>query len=31
MERDKGKNINNRNQGYMGSSETSSPTTAYPG
>ena len=31
MTRGKGKNISNRNQGYMASSETSSPNTASPG
>jgi hypothetical protein len=31
MSRGKGKNINNRNQGYLASSESSSPTTASPG
>jgi hypothetical protein len=30
MARDKGKNISNRNQGYLESSETSSPTTPNP-
>ena len=29
--RGKGKNISNRNQGYLGSSEHSFPTTASPG
>ena len=28
--RDKGKNISNRNQGYLASSEPSSPTTVSP-
>jgi hypothetical protein len=27
----KGKNISNRNQGYLASSETTSPTTVSPG
>ena len=31
MVRGKGKNISNRNQGYLASSEPSSPTTASPG
>jgi hypothetical protein len=31
MARSKGKNISNRNQGYLASSEPSSPTTASPG
>ena len=31
MARGKGKNISNRNQGYLASSEPSSPTTASPG
>ena len=31
MERGKGKNISNRNQGYVALSEPSSPTTASPG
>ena len=31
MERGKGKNISNRNQGYLASSEPSSPMTASPG
>ena len=31
MERGKGKNISNSNQGYLTSSEPSSPTTASPG
>jgi hypothetical protein len=31
MARGKGKNISNRNQGYLASSESSSPTTASPG
>ena len=31
MVRGKGKNINNRNQGYLASSEPSSPTTRSPG
>jgi hypothetical protein len=31
MERVKGKNISNRNQGYLASSEPSSPTTVSPG
>jgi hypothetical protein len=31
MARSKGKNINNRNQGYLASSECSSPTTASLG
>jgi hypothetical protein len=31
MERVKGKNISNRNQGYVASSEPSSPTTVSPG
>jgi predicted transcriptional regulator len=31
MARGKGKNINNRNQGYLASSEPSSPTIASPG
>jgi hypothetical protein len=31
MARDKSKNIRNRNQGYMTSSEPSHPTTANPG
>jgi hypothetical protein len=31
MVRGKGKNISNRNQGYLASSELSSPTTASPG
>ena len=31
MTRGKGKNISNRNQGYLASSEPSSPTTASPG
>jgi hypothetical protein len=30
MARGKGKNISNRNQGYLASSELSSPTTASP-
>jgi hypothetical protein len=30
MARGKGKNISNRNQGYLASSEPSSPTTASP-
>jgi hypothetical protein len=30
MVRDKGKNISNRNQGYLASSETSSLTTVSP-
>ena len=30
MDRGKGKNISNRNQGYLASSEPSSPTTASP-
>jgi hypothetical protein len=31
MARDKGKNISNRNQGYLASSESSSPNMASPG
>jgi hypothetical protein len=31
MERGKSKNISNRNQGFLASSEHSSPTTASPG
>jgi hypothetical protein len=31
MSRGKGKYISNRNQGYLASSESSSPTTASPG
>jgi hypothetical protein len=31
MVRDKGKNINNRNQSYLELSEPSSPTTMSPG
>jgi hypothetical protein len=31
MVRGKGKDISNRNQGYLASSEPSSPTTASPG
>jgi hypothetical protein len=31
MDRGKGKNISNRNQGYLASSEPSSPTTARSG
>ena len=31
MEKLKGNNISNRKQGYMASSETSSPTTVNPG
>ena len=31
MARAKGKNINNRNQGYLSSAEPRSPTTASPG
>ena len=31
MARGKGKNISNRNQGYLASSELSSPTTTSPG
>ena len=31
MSRGKGKNISNRNQAYLASSEPSSPTTASPG
>ena len=31
MARGKGKNISNKNQGYLASSEPSSPTTASPG
>jgi hypothetical protein len=31
MARGKGKNINSRNQGYLASSEPSSPTTVRPG
>ena len=31
MARDKCENINNRNQGYLASSEPSSPTTESPG
>ena len=31
MVKGKHKNLNNRNQGYMASSEPSSPTTASPG
>jgi hypothetical protein len=31
MARGKGRNISNRNQGYLASSEPSSPTTASPG
>jgi hypothetical protein len=31
MAKSKGKNISNRNQSYLASSETSSPTTASPG
>ena len=31
MMRGKGKNISNRNQGYLESSEPSSPTTVSPG
>jgi hypothetical protein len=31
MVRGKGKNISNRNQGYLASSEPISPTTASPG
>jgi hypothetical protein len=31
MARGKGKNISNRNQGYLASSETSSPTIVRPG
>jgi hypothetical protein len=31
MAKGKGKNISNRNQGYLASSELSSPTTASPG
>ena len=31
MAKGKGKNISNRNQGYLASSETSSPTTVSPG
>ena len=31
MARVKGKNISNKNQGYLASSEPSSPTTAIPG
>ena len=31
MVRGKGKNISNRNQDYLASSEPSSPTTANPG
>jgi hypothetical protein len=31
MARGKGKNIGNRNQSYMASSDSSSPTTASPG
>ena len=31
MEKGKCKNITKRNQGYLGSSEPSSPTTASPG
>jgi hypothetical protein len=30
MAKGKGKNISNRNQGYLASSESSSPTTASP-
>jgi hypothetical protein len=31
MSRGKGKNISNRNQGYLASSETNLPTTGSPG
>jgi hypothetical protein len=31
MSKGKGKNTNNRNQGYLASSEPSSPTTVSPG
>ena len=31
MERSKGKNMSNRRQGYLASSETTSPNTASPG
>jgi hypothetical protein len=31
IKRDKGKNISNRKQGYLASSEASSPTTKSPG
>ena len=31
MVRGKGKNLKKRNQGYLASSETSSPTTVNPG
>jgi hypothetical protein len=31
MVRDKGKNISNRKQGYLASSEPNSPTTVSPG
>ena len=31
MAKGKGKNLSNRNQGYLASSEPSSPTTASPG
>jgi hypothetical protein len=31
MVKDKSKNISNRNQGYLASSESSSPTTVRPG